>query len=312
MSEHRLACATRNLRARLGDPVRQPVAIICSQGKQALALSLASALGTEGLQPVLVVLETGANVVALQHASGVVRSVSPSGTLVLLIDPLHADWLFAAAGRPDTGLLVPDEHLYCDWLLSYDGLLRILQADYRELSRFRRGLLERLSSARQLHISTRAGTDLLCQCKTWLGLDGEVCMAPAAGTTRGRLVIDGALYDRPLGKPISLEIEDGRAVTGRASVDAAGELSVMLRQDLGRDQGAAVVAEIGLGINPCARACAGIMEAEMARGTAHVGFGENRTLGGCNASAIHIDVGLLSPTITLDGSLLCDAGNYSI
>ncbi len=304
------ARATRNLRARLGDPVRQPVAIICSRGKHALGQSLEALLAVEGLETVYCTLEPGAADRTLDYATKLALEASVQGTLVLLIEPPHAVWLFATAGRPDTGLLIPDDHLYCDWLLSYDGLLRILQADYGELVRFRRQLLAALSSTCLLHILTPSGTDLVCQCGTWLGLDGEVCMAPLAGTARGRLVIDGALYDGLPRAPISLDIADGHVTSLDALDDQADALVAMLRGDLCRDAGASVLAEVGLGINPCACPSGGIMEAEMVRGTAHIGFGENRTLGGSNVSTIHIDVGLLMPTITVDGRLLCDAGNY--
>lgn len=310
MSERTLASATQNLRARLGDAVGQPVAIICSRGKHALGQSLEALLAVEGPEAVRCTLEPGATHSTLDYATTLALEVSGQGTLVLLIDPPHAGWLFATVGRPDTGLLIPNDHLYCDWLLPYDGLLRILQADYGELLRFRRQLMDVLPSALPLHIVTTAGTDLICQCGSWLGLDGEVCMAPVAGSARGSLVIDGALYEGPPRTPISLEIEDGRVASASASADETDPLAVKLRRDLFRDAGATVVAEVGLGINPCACPSGGIMEAEMARGTAHIGFGENRTLGGCNASAIHLDVGLLRPTITLNGHMLCDAGNY--
>ncbi len=311
MSKHLLARATRNLRARLGDPVLTPVAIICSRSKHALGHSLEAVLAIEGLEVVRCTLEPGAADATLDDATRLALEASAMGTLVLLIDTPHADWLFATVGRPDTGVLVPDEHLYCDWLLGYPGLLLILQADYSALVAWRGVLLGALAGANTVTLTSPAGTNLVFEVSRWQAMDGEVCAAVQPAEVSGALTVDGVLYGGPPRQPFVLELNDGR-IANLDSLDLSDPQQSMLYADLTRDCHASLTAELGLGINPCARPDADIMEAEMARGTAHIGFGENRFLGGTTASATHVDVGLLRPTITVGGRLICDAGNYRL
>lgn len=303
--------AVWNLLARLGTRVRAPVVVICSEGKQRLGFGLVAALVSQGLAFDLLVLQNPPRHADLARAATQARWAAECGSVVLLIEPVHAAWLFATVGRPDTGLLVPGEHLYCDWLLSYAGLLRILQADHAPLVAWRSQLVRALAGARVVHVTTPAGTDLEVHIGPWQAMDGEVCAALWPDGVSGRLVVDGALYDGPPGQPVALEVINGR-ITNLDALDLSDRQQAMLHADLTRDGNAGLIAELGLGINPCARPDAGIMEAEMARGTAHVGFGENRTMGGTTASVSHVDVGLLRPTLVVDGRVVCAGGSYSI
>ncbi|MHB1317803.1 MAG: M29 family metallopeptidase [Anaerolineae bacterium] len=303
--------AVWNLLARLGSPVRAPVVIICSEGKERLGFGLMAALVTQGMAFDLLVLKQKPLHSDLARASALARSAADSGSLVLLIEPEHAAWLFATVGRPDTGLLVPDEHLYCDWLLGYPGLLRILQADYAALIAWRSVLLGALAGVHTVRLTSSAGTDLMFEVSPWQAMDGEVCAAVRPAEVSGTLAVDGFLYGGPPRQPFVLELRDGR-IANLDSLDLSDPQQSMLYADLTRDADAGLVAELGLGHNPCARPDADIMEAEMARGTAHVGFGESRFLGGTTASATHVDVGLLQPTLAVDGRAICAAGIYRV
>jgi hypothetical protein len=303
--------AVYNLLARLGTHPRASVAIICSEAKESLGWGVVAALVSRGIAFDLLVLRQAPLHSELARASTLARSAAESGSLVLLIEPAHAAWLFSTAGRPDTGLFLPDNHLYCDWLLSYPGLLRILQADYATLISWRNGLLQTLAGARAIRLTTPAGTDLVLDLGPWHAQDGEVCSSPQLAGASGKLVVDGSLFDGPPRRPFTLELVDGR-VANLGALDRSDRQQRLLHDDLTRDANACLVAELGLGINPCARPDADIMEAEMARRTAHMGFGESRFLGGTVASATHIDVGLLRPTLVADGRVLFSCGGYNL
>jgi hypothetical protein len=302
--------ATRGLLARLGQPARGPVLILYGEAKHELATALHVSLTLQGAQAERHML-AGQPSRAFDSATGApaLHRAAAEGSLVILADPPQVPWLFDTVGRPDRGLLLPTEHLYCDWLMPYKSLLRILSADYGEVRAWRARLLEALRGATRLHIATPGGTDLTLAPRRWLAEDGEVFTAPHEASIEGTLAVDGALYDGPPARPTMLRVVEGRV----ANLKALGRGSVrqrMLHNDLARDAGAAQVAEFGLGINPAARPDAQIMEAEMALGACHVGFGHNLPYGGANASETHVDVGLLRPTLTIDGRAICREGTY--
>ncbi len=305
-----LAAAAQGILARLGRPAGGPAHILYAEGKRPLAEALLAALCGDGAAAEAIPLPEAPDAdpssptgrAALQQA--MVR-----GSLVILADPPQAPWLRAALGPPERYLLEPATRLYCDWLMPYGSLLRVLSADYGQVQAWRRRLLDALKGAARLRVRTATGTDLALAPRDWLSSDGEVFTAPHEASIQGAVAIDGALYDRPPSRPILLRIAQGR-VANLEGLERADPYVGMLLGDLTRDGGAAQVAEFGLGVNPAARAEAHIMEAEMALGTCHVGFGRNLPYGGANASAIHVDVGLLRPTIVVDGRTLCRRGAY--
>ena len=61
------------------------------------------------------------------------------------------------------------------------------------------------------------------------------------------------------------------------------------------------IAEVAMGTNRRARVDVGIREAKKAWGTAHIGIGDSRSIGGMIESPLHIDHILLNPTVWLDG-----------
>ncbi len=95
-----------------------------------------------------------------------------------------------------------------------------------------------------------------------------------------------------------------------AALDPHDRQLGLLRSDLTQDEGAAVLAELGIGINLGADPHATVMEAEQARGTCHFGFAHNVPYGGENRSAFHGDVGVLAPSITAGGRVICQGGTY--
>jgi 2,5-dihydroxypyridine 5,6-dioxygenase len=130
--------------------------------------------------------------------------------------------------------------------------------------------------------------------------DLEAFIAPVEGTADGILVVDGSASNLGLiHTPVRMEITGGR-VTSISGGDQADQISANLRE--ANHDGAYVVAELGIGLNPNGLVRGHIIEDEGAYGTAHVALGNNTNFtGGRNWAPVHFDHVFHRPTITLDG-----------
>ena len=240
-----------------------------------------------------------------------IRSVAEDWGLVILLQPEHASFLFDTVGRPDRGLRIPSDHLFCDWLISPAGLIRTHGIDMDELHRFRHALVSKISGAGEMRITTENGTDVTLKPRSWNLMTGEVFTAPVEDYSSGTICVDGSAYYGPPAIPFVLRVENGRVVNlSELSEDDKQQRCV--RNDLTRDEDSNVLAELGIGINPGARWDEDAMESEQARGTCHFGFGHNIEYGGQNASSYHFDLVVQKPSIEVDGACICRAGQHSL
>jgi hypothetical protein len=310
MDKDRLERCGANIAARIGDPPSQCALVVASLGKQDVAEAVARGLGHAGVEAHLLVLgpTTASGAARLQDW---IRSLVPQWGLALLMQPGDAAFLFGLAGRPDQGLTLPHTHLFCDWLITPDSLVRTLGVDLHEQERFRAALLRALWGSRLLRVTTPAGTDLRLTPRAWLSSEGEVYTAPVEESVQGRVVADGPVYDRPARVPLLLSIADGR-VTNVPDLDLDDDQQSMAHKDLLRDPCARRVAELGLGVNLGADPDAEIMEGEQARGTCHVGFGANHAFGGATECRYHVDFCMRAPSIEVDGRVICREGRYTL
>ena len=85
---------------------------------------------------------------------------------------------------------------------------------------------------------------------------------------------------------------------------------------MAHDANAAIIGELGIGLNPGARLVGNMLEDEKALRTAHIAFGSNEGMpGGLNRSAMHIDYLFHRPTITAtrtDGATVARAASTAI
>lgn len=287
-----LALAARHIAAdiAIGAAVRRAL-LLTSAAKAGLARAVAQALQAQGYTAQVEMLDAPD-----QAATARLQAALAQGHgLGLFCDAPQAAWLFETLGRPDRGLRWPSQRFFCDWLLSLEGLLRTQAIDRAETACYRQRLLADLAGAAALHLTTPAGTDLTLRPRHWIAEGyGEVCTAPWEGLAEGTVVVDGCTYFGPPRRPFTLRLAAGRGIN-LGELDRDDPQQAMARSDLSRDAGAAVLCELGLGVNPGARLDADLMEAEQARGACHVGFGHNLPLGGVNASATHVDFVLLAP-----------------
>ncbi|HOY67834.1 MAG TPA: aminopeptidase, partial [Candidatus Ozemobacteraceae bacterium] len=70
-----------------------------------------------------------------------------------------------------------------------------------------------------------------------------------------------------------------------------------------------VLAELGVGLNPAARLCGSMLEDEGCRGTVHLGFGSNATIGGRNRVPFHLDMVLRHADLRVDDRPVLENGH---
>ncbi|HXF82573.1 MAG TPA: aminopeptidase [bacterium] len=197
-----------------------------------------------------------------------------------------------------------------------------MTADYDEVDRITRRGVALLTAARRARITTPEGTDLTLDLTgrpafalsgfarepgTFSGLpDGEAAIAPLEGRTEGVLV-NPYLIEKigPVTEPFHLEARAGQITRVEGGAQAQQLAAILARKDPGARNFAA---ELALGTNPACRLIPKSREIKKKLGQAHVALGDNLSLAGTVDSAIHLDIVLLRPTVTLDDQVVLDRG----
>jgi leucyl aminopeptidase (aminopeptidase T) len=185
-----------------------------------------------------------------------------------------------------------------------------------DVSRAAERLIAQLKDAETIRIRGRAGTDLTLRVggRPWKSdagdlepgesanfPGGEIFVAPYADGADGVLVADVTVpytVEGLVDEPVTLRFESGRvtSIEGGRAADLLRELVE------GAGDGADVIAELGIGLNPSLTPRGHVMLDEKAGGTAHVAIGRNTgTYGGDNEAAIHVDLIFSEPVIEADG-----------
>jgi aminopeptidase len=191
-------------------------------------------------------------------------------------------------------------------------MLGSVNVNYLEMQNSAESVLKFLKDAKQIHITTEEGTDVL------LGVDGrpfvtdvgvikagemsnlpcgEIYCAPLETETNGVVVFNASVGDIGiLGTPLKVYLKNGR-VTKFDSEDKKLVSKITELQNVDNDS--MVIGELGIGINSKACITGNMLEDEKALGTAHLAFGNNAdfTGGGNNNSKIHRDFLFYRPTI---------------
>jgi leucyl aminopeptidase (aminopeptidase T) len=185
-----------------------------------------------------------------------------------------------------------------------------------DLSEPARALIAELEDADRVRVRGRAGTDLTLRVggRPWLTdatplapgdfanfPGGEVFVAPYRDGADGVLVADLTVPYTVAGlvdEPVTVRFEGGRAV----SIEG-GRAAELLRELVdGAGEGADVVAELGIGLNPTVAPRGHVMLDEKAARTAHVAIGRNTgAYGGDNQASIHVDMIFSLPQVEVDG-----------
>ncbi len=195
------------------------------------------------------------------------------------------------------------------------------------IARTTREMADLLTAASRAVVTTAAGTALELDLSgrtakaltNELGAPGawgalpdffEAAVAPVEGSSSGSVVVDGTSLPTGIARPpIHAVVRDG--LVGQLSGGRADDLQRYL-DDAGEN--GTNLAELGIGLSHLVSASAltGTFEDKKVAGTAHVGIGDNRGLGGRTTASIHTDVQVLDVTVELDGRLVVDAGRLRL
>ncbi len=189
-----------------------------------------------------------------------------------------------------------------------------MNIDYKDMRKNAAALIYKLKDADHLHITTKAGTDLILGIKDRIFTDdvlikpgkmsnlpcGEIYCAPEETKADG---IDCLRCQHRRHRASENSFKSSYVKNGKITrfesddkklVDRIKELSSV-------DEEARVIGELGIGLNPGARITGNMLEDEKAIHTAHIAFGNNEDFpgGGKNYSKIHRDFLFHKPTVEI-------------
>ena len=206
-------------------------------------------------------------------------------------------------------------------------------SDYVEIQRVSKRVHDRVKDAREIRVRTERGCDFTAQFSPqlnwlisdgnirpgkWENLpDGEVCTAPAS--VNGRVVFDGCLGDYFMARhaslaemPVVVEIRDGRAVAETLSCDNRPLRDELARYIFETDENSDRVGEFAIGTNTgLTKLIGNLLQDEKFPGI-HIAFGSPDPFhtGADWDSTVHLDGSMVAPTITVDGEMLMDKGQF--
>jgi len=185
-----------------------------------------------------------------------------------------------------------------------------MDVDYEGMAVAAHDLMRRFDGAVRARLTAPSGTDLVLGIAGrtfatdtvivdggWGNLPcGEIWCAPLEESGEGVLVCDGSIGDLgAVPSPVTLTVSRGKVLAIGCDDPAYRERVIAA---LSLDEGASVVGELGIGLNPGARVTGNLLEDEKAYRTAHVAFGNNDDMGGGrNKSRTHRDFLVLKPTL---------------
>ncbi len=207
-----------------------------------------------------------------------------------------------------------------------DLILNAMDVNYKPLQTQHEILRQKLEQAKEVHITTPAGTDLYYNKDGIKAIAadgnytapgtggnlpaGEIYSPPNGKKVEGKVVIDGSsrTHDHTIliKKPIELKIENGDIVEVKGGEEAKQlENTLKWAASVAKNPGnVRRICELGIGLNPKASIIGAMIVDDKTLGTAHIGIGSNYWFGGSIYAIIHLDQVFKNPTIYLDGEIL--------
>ncbi len=207
-----------------------------------------------------------------------------------------------------------------------DLILKAMDINYKPLQTQHEEIRQKLKCAKEVHITTQAGTDLHYNKEGINAISadgnytlpgtggnlpaGEVYAPPNGKNVEGKVVIDGSSrtheHTNLIKNPIELTIEEG-VITNIKGKEEAKQLEDTLKwaASVAKNPGnVRRICELGIGLNPKAQIIGAMIVDDKTLGTAHIGIGSNYWFGGNIYAIIHLDQVFKKPTIYLDGEKL--------
>jgi len=191
-----------------------------------------------------------------------------------------------------------------------DLILKAIDVNYKPLQAQHEELRQRLEKAKEVHITTPAGTDL------HYNKSGIKAIAADANYTMpgtGGNLPAGEVYSPPNGKKIEGRVViDGSSRTHEHTILIRNPIELTIKEatlkwaaSVAKNPGnVRRICELGIGLNPKASIIGAMIVDDKTLGTAHIGIGSNYWFGGNIYAIIHLDQVFKNPTIYLDGELL--------
>ena len=188
-------------------------------------------------------------------------------------------------------------------------------------------VVELMAKASRVHLTSALGTDLRLGINHSMYVEDGLCresgeldafpgMETSVGiteyTAEGLFIVDGVAVPgdlngthRQIQEPMRLTFEKGAIVNIEGGGDATALTELLAHY---QDPNVYQAVELGLGMNPSARAGRGLIEGEAEYGTLHVAVGEGRSFGSSIRAAAHIDLVIRQPTVSLDDEVMMRDG----
>ena len=290
----------------------------CPQSITQLLAANAQAAGAE----IVIVTITPKEVGGVDPPASAVAAIQAADVVIAQASfaVLHTNTMREALGR-GTRL--------CDmWGFNEDMMVRGgATADYEEVSELSQRIVQIITSGKEARLTTPDGTDFTMsledrQAHPLAGIatkpgqfcafpDGEAAISPLEGSAKGILVNPFCMEKAEIGflkEGLSLKVDGGRVVEIDGGATAKQLLGFL--NQLG--DSARNIAELGIGTNPKCRIGVTVREMKKAWGTAHVGLGDSKSLGGKVESPLHMDMIFREPTLVVDGQTILKEGQVSI
>ena len=240
---------------------------------------------------------------------------------------LGMEWVMlidAAAKRGLRRVMVvyPTQALACECGLTLAGLQRrvrqALEVDLAVIDRRQADLARRLKTARSVHLTCPAGTDLSLRVdgrKARVDTDslpyGETYVAPREDSAEGTAVIVKAFVRGRCLHNLRLTFSAGRVVEAAAADSSEADIFWELLAASSGDKDR--IAEFAVGCNPGVRDPVGFVSLdEKIGGSVHLAIGKNADFGGRNVSNLHLDLVILHPTVHFDETLVLERGEFRV
>ena len=201
-----------------------------------------------------------------------------------------------------------------------------IEADFTKIKPIVDKLEEIFTNGKTIRFTTPGGTDITASIEGRRGFnccgiahkpgdmmgasDSEIAIAPIEGTANGEFVCDAS--GSVIGiveEPVHFKIKDGMCVEISGGRQAE-QLKAML-EEVG-DPRCYNLAEIALGMNPCASITGKIIEDEATLGTGHCAIGNSAGLYGDTWAPTHLDFVQWKPTLYIDDILITKDGELQI
>jgi leucyl aminopeptidase (aminopeptidase T) len=214
---------------------------------------------------------------------------------------------------------------YMIGLFAFDKLKKGLSAvDLRQIEKRTSALSNLLGKATKATMTSPSGTKITMSLKGRGGIAlhplnaavghinyyAEAAISPVEGTANGIIVGDLAVLDwgYALKKPLRCTVKGGKIVDISGDKKDADRLREIISYKNGSN-----IAELGIGTSHMISGpVSGSHHDAAIIGTAHIGIGRNKELGGITASEVHFDILMGQAMVELDGRCVLNDGKLLI